>query len=82
MIKTLTPLKSRGKARYIVGQGHINWSKEKYYLQNYLNRVTISEKEYQKFRRLLVKLNNVHNKILNHKSVVEKILLKYNSPCT
>lgn len=65
---------------YITGLGFLSVKKEKYYLKDFLERDTINVKEYKRFKRVLEKLEKQHIAILSHKSIVEKILLKYNSP--
>lgn len=73
--------RKRKKRHYVRGIGHMNWKKERYYLNNFLSRETINYKEYKRLKRVLVKLNIQKDMVQNRISIVEKILLKFNSPC-
>ena len=61
------------------GVGYISAAsgKKGYYIQ-YLERATITRKEYTKFRAVFEILDLKKNEIAHKMSVVEKICLKYN----
>ena len=66
---------------YITGIGRVKGSlKKKIYYEKFLDRNIISEKEYIRFRKIYARLRLKENQILHKKSVVEKILRKYNTP--
>ncbi len=64
---------------WVKGVGYIKKasSKKGYYIQ-YLERTTITRKEYTKFRTVFEMLDLKKNEIAHKMSVVEKICRKYN----
>ncbi len=66
---------------YITGIGRIKGSlKKKLPYRKFLERQRISEKEYQRFRKVYKCIQLKENQILHKKSIVEKILRKYITP--
>ena len=68
--------------KYIVGTGNVPLNPGKNYYKAYLKRTSINKKEYIHFVKIWKKLDIKDNVVKHKKSVVERILRKYNTQRT
>ncbi len=66
---------------YIAGVGYVRGSlKKRIPYKRFLERDIISKREYDRFRKIHAHMELKENRIRHDKSIVEKILRKYNTP--